>query len=39
MKTVENTIDINLPHYDRPAHYSHKTTAAYGDENDYSSSC
>jgi len=39
MKIVEHTIDIILQHYDRPAHHSHKTTAAYGDENGYSSSC
>ena len=39
MKIVENTIDIILQHYDRPAHHSHKTIAVYGDENGYSSSC
>jgi len=39
MKIVEHTIDIILQHYDRPAHHSHKTIAAYGDENGYSSSC
>jgi len=36
MKIVENSIDTILQHYDRPAHHSHKTTAAYGDENGYS---
>ena len=39
MKIVENTIDSILQHYDRPAQHSHKTIAAYGVENGYSSSC
>ena len=39
MKTVEDTINIIIQHYDRPAHHSHKTIAAYGDENGFSSSC
>jgi len=39
MKIVEHIINIILQHYDRPAHHSHKTTAAYGDENGFSSSC
>ena len=38
-KIVENTIDIILQHYGRPAHHSHKTTAAYGDEDGYLSLC
>ena len=36
MKIVEQTINIVLQHSDRPAHHSHKTIAAYGDENGYS---
>jgi hypothetical protein len=35
MKIVEHTTNIILQHHDRPAHHSHETTAAYGDENGF----